>query len=66
MKERFTLREDDVAKWLKNTAVFLAPAGLIFLISLQAGKSLDESLIALKLWALNVGIDLIKKFIAEN
>lgn len=66
MSKRFELNRTDVNKWLKNTAIFFAPAALIFFTMIQQGKSIDEAMIAIKLWALNVTIDIIKKFISEN
>ena len=62
--ERFTLNREDVKKWLKNASIFFAPAALIFLINIQAGKSIKESLIALQVWGLSTMIDLLRKFIA--
>jgi len=56
----------DWNKWLKNTAVFFAPFLLVFLISIQNGSDWKDSLNILYLYALNVVIDLVKKFIASN
>ena len=64
MSERFTLNTDDVKKWAKNAVIFSAPALLVFLLSIQEGRSIEESLIVLKLWALNTAIDILRKFIA--
>lgn len=64
--QRFTLNSQDVEKWFHNAVVFLAPAALLFLLEIKSGKTLEESVISLKLWALNVAIDLLKKFIAGN
>lgn len=66
MSKRFTIDNQDFNKWAKNTLVFFAPALLVFLLQLQAGKSVEESLSSIYLWALNTSIDLTKKFIAEN
>lgn len=66
MTERFVLNKEDLKKWLINTAIFLAPAGLLFLLSVQTGRSLEESLVVIELWLLNTAIDLTKKFIAEH
>ena len=61
---RFELNKKDVEKWLKNTAIFAAPAALIFLTEIQAGKSLDEALVAIKVWLLGTLIDLFRKWIS--
>lgn len=63
---RFTLNREDVQKWAKNAIVFFAPALLLFLVSIQAGKSVQEAAQVLYLWGLNTAIDLTRKFIAEN
>lgn len=62
--DRYQLNHEDVKKWALNTLIFLAPALLLFLTSIQAGNSLEDSLNVLYLWGLNVAIDLLKKFIS--
>lgn len=57
---------DDLKKWAVNTAIFLAPAALLFLLALQSGKSFQEALVIIELWGLNTAIDLVRKFIADN
>ena len=66
MKKRFTLDEEQTRKWLKNAAIFLAPAVLVFLVEIQMGKPLNEALVAIQVWALNTAIDILRKFIAEK
>jgi len=56
----------DWNKWSKNVALFLAPAILLFLLSIESGHTLEESYLVLKLWVLNSSIDLVRKFIAAN
>lgn len=56
----------DWQKWLKNTALFLAPAVLLMLLTLQSGGTLAEGAVALRLWGLNTAVDLVRKFIAAN
>ena len=63
MSKRFTLNTKDWKKWAINTAIFLAPAMLVFLVGIQQGKSWQESLIAVKLWAINTAVDLLRKFV---
>lgn len=66
MSERFSLNKEDILKVLKNAGIFLAPALLIFLVQIQAGVSIKESLYAVYLWLLNTVIDLLRKFIASK
>ena len=61
-----TLIKEDYQRWLKNAAIFFAPAALIFLLALQAGKPVDEAAYAIYLWFLNSLIDLIRKWAKEN
>jgi hypothetical protein len=61
---RFTLNRDDIMAWLKNSAIFFAPFALVFLVEVQSGRTMDDAFTALKLYALNVAIDLIRKFVA--
>ena len=63
---RFVLNNKDLRKWSYNTLVFLAPALLVALLIFQGGGNFREALVALKLWGLNVSIDLVKKFVADN
>ena len=62
--QRFTLNEDKAMKVSKNAVIFLAPAVLVFLVVIQSGGSMDEALMALKLWTLNTTIDILRKFIS--
>ena len=61
--QRFTLNREDVMAWLKNSAIFFAPFALVFLLALQQGSDLKDSLDILKLYGLNVVIDLLRKFV---
>lgn len=63
---RFTLTKEDMAKWSYNTALFFAPAGLLFLLAMQSGKSVNDALLILYTWGMNTAIDLIRKFIAQS
>lgn len=64
--ERFTLNENDWEKIFKNAAIFLAPAILIVLLDLQAGKDFSEAILSLRVWGLSTSIDMLRKFIAEK
>jgi len=66
MSERFTLNQEDVKRWLKNTAIFFAPAFLVFLIAIQSGTPREEALYLVYLWLLNTAIDLTRKFISDG
>jgi hypothetical protein len=66
MSKRFTLNEQDINKWLKNTAIFLAPAVLLALLAIQQGKGKEEVMAILQLWMLNTAIDITRKFISEK
>ena len=61
---RFDFNNADFRKVIENAAIFLAPALLIFLMEIQVGKTLDEALIALKVWSLSTSIDALRKFVA--
>lgn len=64
VSKKYTLNNADLKKWLDNTLIFLAPAFLIFLVSIQAGKTWEDSLLAVYMWGLNTLIDLLRKFVA--
>lgn len=63
---RVELNNEDVKKWVKNTIIFLAPALLVFLTAVQAGVPVQQALLAVYTYMLNVVIDLLKKFISSN
>lgn len=62
MSEKFSLNKEDIVKVLKNAAIFLAPALLVFLLAVQSGVSVKEALNLVYLWGLNTAIDLLRKF----
>lgn len=62
--KRFTLNKEDVTKWLTNTAIFLAPALLVFLTAIQAGMPVKQAMLAVYTYLLNVVIDLLKKYVS--
>lgn len=64
--KRFELNELDMDKWAKNTALFLAPAVVVFLTGLAGGKTWSEMAPVMYLWLLNTLLDLTKKFIKDN
>lgn len=64
VSKRFTLNSVELHNWFKNTALFFAPAALLFLLTIQAGGGFDEAFVAIKLWGLNTVIDVLRKFSA--
>ena len=62
--KRFTLNKEDMAEWLQNTAIFAAPFLLVFLLAIQNGSDMKDALNILYLYALNVAIDILRKFIS--
>jgi hypothetical protein len=56
----------DWNKWLKNTTIFGAPFLLVFLVAIQSGVPFKSALFTVYLYAINVGIDLVKKFVDSN
>jgi hypothetical protein len=60
---RLDLNTLDWKNWGRNALIFLAPALLAFLVALQSGASLRQSLGFVYLWTLNTAIDLLRKFI---
>lgn len=63
---RFHIGRDDVNKWLKNTALFLAPALILFLTQMQQGVPYQDAIKVLYLWGINTLIDLTRKWLTEN
>ena len=61
---RFTLNETDVKKWLTNALIFLAPALLVLMASLADAIPTDAKYGVFALYALNVLVDVLKKFVA--
>ena len=62
----YKLIKADLRRWAKNTALFLAPALIIFLNQLANGVSFQEALPVLYLWLINTIIDATRKFLTEN
>lgn len=62
----YKLIKADLRRWVKNTALFLAPALIIFLTQLSNGASFQEALPVLYLWLINTLIDATRKFLTEN
>lgn len=56
----------DWEKWVSNTVIFAAPFLLIFLTEIQSGVPYKTALFTVYLYALNVVIDWLRKFVANN
>ena len=61
---KFSFNIEDFKKVAKNAAIFAAPAIILFFTELQAGQNIEQATVALKIWAINIGIDFLKKFAA--
>ena len=66
MSEKFSLNNQDLIKVLKNAAIFLTPALLVFLTAIQSGVDFKVAMGAVYLWGLNTSIDLLRKYIQER
>jgi len=64
--KRFSLNQEDIKKWAKNSIVFLAPFLLVFFVALQSGSDIKDALDILYLYALNIIVDILRKFIASK
>lgn len=62
--QRFTLNTTDLKNWLQNALIFLAPVLIMAIPSLEGAIPTDWKWAAVTLWALNVLLDLLRKFIA--
>lgn len=56
----------DYKKVGKNALIFSAPALLLILTGLQAGRTPEELVNIVYLWFLNALVDLLRKFQATN
>jgi len=62
ISKKFSFNKEELLKVGKNALIFLAPAILIFLTAIQNGVPIKQALYSVYLWALNTGIDLIRKY----
>jgi len=60
--KRFTLNSNDISRVAKNALIFLAPALIIAITTLQTGGTFNEAFVALKVWALSTALDLLRKW----
>lgn len=66
MSAKYKIDNEQLNKWAKNTLIFLAPALILFLTAIQAGVPVKDALYSVYLWAINVIIDFLKKFVPSN
>lgn len=64
--DAYELIKQDIKKWAINTALFLAPAGLIFLVAIRDNVPLEQALYLIYLWLLNTAIDLLRKYVEKT
>lgn len=64
--EAYTLIKQDIGKWLKNQAIFILPALLVFLVAVQQGADIKTASYAVYTWGLSAAIDLLRKYISKS
>lgn len=64
--DAYELIKQDIRKWAINTAIFLAPVVLIFLVAIRDNVPLNEALYLIYLWLLNTVIDLVRKYVEKT
>lgn len=62
----YKLIKQDFIKWFNNQKIFIVPALIVFLGSIQQGSDVKHALIAVYVWALSATIDLLRKYKNEN
>jgi len=63
---RFTLNSADMEKFAHNALVFFAPVGLVALLALAKQIPTDWSYGSIVLYAINLLVDLLQKWIGQN
>lgn len=66
MSAQYRLDYDESKKVAKNALLFAAPALILALGALQAGKTWEEIQYILYLWLINTLTDLLRKFQTNN
>ena len=61
-----SIRKEDILKWGRNALIFAGPALLVLLASFRELIPLEAAWGALVLYALNLGLDLFRKWLKEN
>jgi hypothetical protein len=60
---KWELNKQDILKWSNNVLIFLAPALVIFLTSVQNGTDIKSASYVMVLWVINALIDLARKYL---
>ena len=60
---RFTLNKTDMKEWVKNTLIFAAPVLIVAIPSLINQIPADYKYAAVILYALNIALDILRKFV---
>ena len=66
MSQRFSLNKTDLVSWGKNALIFLAPALLVLLASIQGVVPHDSTKGVVILYLVNVLADLLRKFVSQS
>lgn len=66
MSERFHINAKEIQKVANNALIFSAPAIILILTNLQAGRNWDEIQNIVYLWVLNTTLDFLRKFTSES
>ena len=66
MSAQYRLDTNEVQRVGRNALLFLAPAIILALGALQAGKTWEDIQYILYLWLINTATDLLRKFMADN
>lgn len=66
MSAKYHIDQEELKKVAHNALVFSAPALILILTNLQAGRSWEEISNIVYLWGLNTALDLLRKFTANS
>jgi hypothetical protein len=66
MSDRFQLNIRDIENWIKNSFIYAAPFLLVFLLAIRNGSDMKDALNILYLYALDVIIDITRKYVAGS
>lgn len=61
MSEKWRLNEQEAKRILQNALLFLTPVAIVELELIQRGATLDELMIAFKVWFIGVLLDFFRK-----
>lgn len=61
MSQKWRLNTQEFKAVVRNALMFLAPVAIVCLELISRNRSLDEILIAVKVWGLGVALDFFRK-----